>query len=114
MPKESRRVNASLSLVLVQGDSWPELFAFLQQHLSSADAGARTLGMYLASVLCEALGDQGARHLLRTFGRSFHQALRGDQPEEMGFYAVRALTSLVRDVFFFFFCLIPDPTNTIC
>ncbi len=76
--------------------SWPELSAFLQQHLFGADPATRVLGMYLLSVLCDGLGEQ-SKLLLRHFSKAFQLGLHSDQ-EDVAFYAVKALTSLVRHV----------------
>ena len=54
--------------------------------------------MYLALAPCETLESGQAGRLLRALARSFHQALGQDQDEEVGFYAVRSLSCLVRHV----------------
>jgi hypothetical protein len=78
------------------GCQWPQLLDFLRSHLSSGDHGQRLLGMYLLSVLCDVIGEQ-ARPLVRLFAKSLGRAL-GDDQLDIGFYAVRAMTSMVPHV----------------
>jgi len=78
------------------GGGWPELLEFLKVHLGSNDHGQRLLGMYLLSVLCDVAATQ-AKPLMRLFGKVFSRALSNDELD-VGFYATRAITSLIPHV----------------
>jgi hypothetical protein len=78
---------------LKPSNAWPELVNFLHAYLHHTDPGHRLLGMYTMSVLCETTGDQ-VKPLLRQFNKVFQRALQDDH-EDIGFYAIRAMTHLV-------------------
>ncbi len=72
--------------------SWPGLSQFLESRLTSPQHPDRLLGMYLLFVLAESTG--GQMRLLGQFGKAFHRGLTQDSID-VGFYAVRAMTSMV-------------------
>ncbi len=77
--------------------SWPELSTFLSHHLNCPDQRSQLLGMCLVSVLCDVMGDQVRPLVGGQFGRIFQRALQSGRPD-VGFYAVKAVTSLAQHV----------------